>query len=103
MIYPTRLAVLLAAAGAPLALLLGVMAPQLWLAGPAWVIFIAALMLADSFAGGSRQRLETNVEPPEYLAVGVPATITVTAHFPRGTKPHAVEAALLADERLGVE
>ena len=73
MIYPTRFAVMLAAAGAPLALLLGIVAPGLWLAGPAWIIFIAALMLADSFAGGSRQRLQTVVGEMHPLAVGVPA------------------------------
>lgn len=103
MIYPTRLAVLLAAAGAPLAFLLGAIAPELWLAGPAWVILIASLMLADSFAGGSRRRLEARVEAPAALAVGVPATVAVTAGFPRGARPSGVEAALLADARLGVE
>jgi uncharacterized protein (DUF58 family) len=101
MIYPTRLAVLLAAAGAPLAMLLGVMSPELWLAGPAWVIFVAALMLADSFAGGARQRLETTLTPPPWLAVGQPATLEVTARFPRGGSPAAVEAALQAHPRLG--
>lgn len=102
MIYPTRLAVLLAAAGAPLALLLGIVAPGLWLAGPAWIIFVAALMLADSFAGGSRQRLQTVIGELSPFAVGVPATIEVTADFPRGARPRAVEAALSADPRLGV-
>jgi uncharacterized protein (DUF58 family) len=103
MIYPTRFAVLLAAAGAPLAFLLSAFAPELWLAGPAWVILIAALMLADSFAGGSRQRLETRVEAPDQLAVGIPATVAVSASFPRGARPSAVEAALQADARLGLE
>ena len=103
MIYPTRFAVILAAAGAPLALLLSAVAPELWLAGPGWAIFVAVLMLADSFLGGSRGRLETEVEDPGYLAVGVPAEIAVNARFPKGARPGAVEAALQADPRLGLE
>jgi len=103
MIYPTRFAVLLAAAGAPLALLLGAVAPQLWLAGPGWAIFVAVLMLADSFLGGSRGGLVTEVDPPGYLAVGVPAEVEVKARFPKGFRPGAVEAALQADPRMGLD
>lgn len=103
MIYPTRFAVLLAAAGAPLALLMAAVAPQFWLAGPGWVIFVAVLMLADSFLGGSRGNLVAEVDPPGYLAVGVPAEVEVTARFPKGFRPAGVEAALQADPRMGLE
>lgn len=103
MIYPTRLAVLLAAAGAPLALLLGVIAPGLWLAGPAWIVFVVSLMLADAVVGGSRQRLQAEVGDLQTFAVGVPGAVEVTAAFPRGARPRSVEAALSAHPRLGLQ
>ncbi len=103
MIYPTRRAVLLAAAGAPVAVALALASPGWWIVGPAWVLGVLALLLADAAIGGSRQRLQLEAHPPGYLAVGAPASIGLTARFDGGLRPSDVETALEADPRLGLE
>jgi len=103
MIYPTRRAVLLAAAGAPIALALAAVAPSLWLAGLGWVLFVVALMLADSFLGGARQRFEAEVDAPAFAGVGAASAATVKARFTGGVKPSSIQAVLEGDPRLGLE
>ncbi|PTS77664.1 DUF58 domain-containing protein, partial [Sphingomonas sp. HMWF008] len=50
MIYPTRTAVLAAAAGAPFALLVAVALPDRWYVGLAWPIAVLALTLVDGLS-----------------------------------------------------
>ena len=101
MIYPTRRAVLLAGAGAPVALLAAAVAPQAWLAGLGWVLFMAGLMTADALLGPSRRRLEVKIDRPAQLAVGVPAPLDLHARF-LGRAPARLEAALEGNARLGL-
>ena len=70
MIYPTRQAVLLAAAGAPVALLIGLIAPGYWLFGPAWLALLLALGLADVVLGSSPASAQLNLVAPGSLYVG---------------------------------
>ena len=51
MIYPTGRAVLLAAAGAPAALVLGVWFPSIWYVGVGWTLFVFALTAIDAVTG----------------------------------------------------
>lgn len=100
MIYPTRRAVVAAAAGAPVALLLASVAPQMWLAGLAWALVVACLMLADALLAPSRRRIEVKVGRPPCLSVGAPTPLDIHVRY-SGRAPKAVEVALEADERLG--
>ena len=50
MIYPTRLAVLAAAAGAPVALLIAVQMADLWYVALAWPALVVAGVLVDAIA-----------------------------------------------------
>ena len=51
MIYPTRTAVLAAAAGAPVALLVAVALPDRWFVGLAWPVAVLALTLIYALSG----------------------------------------------------
>ena len=57
------------AAGLPVALLVGVMTPGGWLAGPIWIAGVLALAALDALAAGSRTRL--GVETPESIRPAV--------------------------------
>jgi len=54
MIYPTRLAIVLAFLGAPLSLVAALAAPGLWFVGVAWLLLVLGLMGADVLLGGWR-------------------------------------------------
>ena len=84
MIYPTRLSILAALAGAPIALLLGLVQPGLWLAAPAWLMGLGVLMLIDALFGAAPRSVGITFDPPGYLAVAAPATALLQADFSRG-------------------
>jgi uncharacterized protein (DUF58 family) len=100
-IYPTRRAVVLTAAGAPAALLLGAVAPGWWLVGPGWVAVVFGLLLADLAMSARRDRLELSLDPPRTAGVGRAAPLPVRARFSRGPAPSNLQLALEADPRLG--
>ena len=52
-IYPTRAAVLAAATGVPVALIIAVVMPQAWYAGLAWPAAVLLLVAADALSGSS--------------------------------------------------
>ena len=104
MIYPTRRAVMVMAAGVPVALLAGVLTPAGWLAGPVWIAGLLLLVVLDAASSGSRAGL--TLEEPETVraAVGRPGLAGLIVRFsPRGPAPRAVEAALSGEARLGLE
>jgi uncharacterized protein (DUF58 family) len=101
MIYPTRLAVLLAAAGAPLALVLALLGGQLWLLGLAWVAAVAGALVADGLLGAAPLSADIGLEAPETWFLGRPSPVEVTVRFP-GRAPPWLELALEAGERLEV-
>ncbi len=102
MIYPTRRAVLATGAGAPVALLAGVLTPNGWLAGPIWIGVVALLLVADALLAASRQGLELNPPDPLWPAVARPGATQMTARFGRGAVPRQAEGALGGDPRLGL-
>ena len=97
--YPTRRAVALAAAGAPVALAISLAAPQAWAAAAAWVLLTLGLMLADLLLAASPAGLELSVEAPRGLGLGRAAKVVVRARFQRGA-PHEIEIALGANDRF---
>ncbi len=98
-IYPTRRAVLLTALGAPIGVLLGLIAPGLWLVGIAWVAMALGLVLADAGLGADRRRLEVIVTTPAALGIGGLGQVGVALAF-AAAAPRAAELALATDPRL---
>jgi hypothetical protein len=86
-IYPTVRAIGLAAIGMPLALLVGVFAPHLWILGPVWLALIFALVLADAMLGADRQRAELSLTAPGSLTAGVAGEALVQAAFAGAAPP----------------
>ncbi len=101
MIYPTRRAILLLLAGAPAALLLGLIRPELWLFAPGWIAFLVACLLVDALAGAHPRHLKLDAKYPHQVGVGDPFDLKLTAASERGVPRHA-EVALAVDERLAV-
>ena len=102
MIYPTRRAIALAFLGAPIALIVGLMAPGLWLAGVAWVMLILGLVLLDAVLGADRRSLDMHVSGPSALAAGDSGEATLHARFGKGASPARAEAALAAGGLLNI-
>ena len=104
MIYPTRRAVLLMVAGVPVALLVGVLAPSGWLAGPAWIGAVVLLTVLDALSAGSRAALNLDEPEPVRAAVGRPGQIDMTLRFgKKGPTPRSLDAAVSGDLRLGLD
>src|SRR3569623_219520 len=102
MSYLSRTAVLVAALGAPLGLLLALAGGQLWLLGLAWVAAVAAALVADGLMGASPLSAEIGLEAPVTWVLGRVAPVEVTVRFPRQA-PRWLELALEAGDRLKVE
>ena len=103
MIYPTRRCVVAALAGAPVALVLGLVQPGLWLAAPVWLLAVGTLMLLDALLAPWPRGCRITFEAPGYLAVAAPATARLTVAFGKhGRIPRALEAALDAEARVGL-
>lgn len=102
MIYPTRLSVLAALAGAPLALLAGLLQPGLWMAAPAWLLGLGLLMLIDALMAASPAGARIELQAPDYVAVAAPAEARLTTAFGRWGVRRSVQAALDAEPRLGL-
>ncbi|MBQ1542236.1 MAG: DUF58 domain-containing protein [Caulobacteraceae bacterium] len=103
MIYPTARAVGLAALGAPVALLLGVAAPKLWLIGAAWIAVCAAALLLDAVLAADPRKAELDLSSPVSVPVGAPAGLRARAAFAGANRPAVVELALETCERLTVQ
>lgn len=98
-LYPTRRAILLALAGAPLALLVAAAAPGLWVVAAAWVLLAGALVVADALLAAPSHGLSLDVEGPALVGVGGQAELRVRARF-AGPAPREAEIAVAVDERL---
>jgi len=101
-IYPTRRAVFLLAAGVPVALLLALLAPGLWVAGPAWVLALAGLLGLDGWLAPRRGAAQFEVEAPDELGMpsgqGEAALLVGFA----GRAPGELEAAMETNAKLTV-
>lgn len=101
MIYPTRAAILIAAAGVPAALLIGVFAPAHWYAGIAWPLAVVLLTVADALSGAAPSVAAIDVTVPQIANVGGDVDATVRVKLPdRVTPPARCELAIDADRLL---
>lgn len=100
MIRPTRLGVWATAAGAPVALMLGVFLPALWYAGLAWPAAVLLLTLADALAGASPRRAVIDVTMPATVPVGGDADARIDVNVPGHAPPRWCELALDGDPLL---
>ncbi|SEN25051.1 Uncharacterized conserved protein, DUF58 family, contains vWF domain [Sphingomonas gellani] len=98
MIYPTRLAVLATAAGAPVALLVAVAMPDRWPLGLAWPLCLVALTLADGLVGGRRGRLTLTL--PATVGVGEELIATARVEVDGSQLPRSAEVAVATDPLL---
>lgn len=99
MIYPTRRAVLMLLAGAPVALALGLVQPQLWLIAPGWIGFLLICLFLDAIASASPSQLALDAQFPHQVGVGEPFDLSLAARGPRAV-PRRAQIALSADERI---
>ncbi|PZO05936.1 MAG: DUF58 domain-containing protein [Alphaproteobacteria bacterium] len=102
MIYPTRRAVLIVAAGAPVALAFGLIGSAGWVAGPVWVACGLLLAATDALVSASRAGLTIDQPIAPRAAIARPGQANVLARFGKGLMPSQAEAALAADARLGL-
>ena len=99
MVYPTRLAILIALAGAPVVLLISAVAPQAWTLGAAWALTACLLVLVDGWLAASPGSVELDMTLPAALGVGVTGEAVVLARF-AATFPRRLDVALGANDRL---
>ena len=100
MIYPTRLAVLLAGMGVPATLLVAALRGDLWFVGLAWPLTILLLVICDAILAAKDGMIE--VALPESAYVGEQRDVLVTARFNRRS-PALTEVALRTDALVALE
>ncbi|MGE5722216.1 MAG: DUF58 domain-containing protein [Sphingomonadales bacterium] len=101
MIYPTRAAVVAAAAGAPFALLTAAFAPDRWYLGLAWPVAVLALAALDAVTGARRG--QARLEAPPSAAVGETRDCTVAVDIGGRRPPSSAEVALTAGPLVTLE
>ena len=94
MIYPTPRAMFLMLMGTPVFIAVALLAPSLWVLGGAWIIFVAALLLADSMLGAQLRAFKLNLTPPSVLYAGGSDPLPVQVSFEIGPLPQRVETHL---------
>ncbi|NNK47097.1 MAG: DUF58 domain-containing protein, partial [Altererythrobacter sp.] len=98
---PTERAAWIAAGAAPVAVLLGAVAPGAWVIAPAGAAALFTLVLLDAFLAG--QLANWDVDAPADAEVGEAFPIQANARFAKGRAPARIKAALQFDPRLGEE
>jgi uncharacterized protein (DUF58 family) len=101
-IYPTARAIVMAALGAPVALALGLLAPDGWVVGGGWLALLLGLVLLDALIGPSRAAASLVLEAPRVIGVGSEGTLTIRARF-EGAAPRAAQVAVETNARLAAE
>ena len=102
MIYPARSSILIAAAGAPVTLLVGVIAPAHWYMGLAWPVATLLLTLADALIGMPASAAQIAINIPSRASVGgdIDATVRVTLPDGGDASPRYCELAVEGDALL---
>ena len=104
MIYPTSRAIFIAAAGAPVALVCGLLLSSLWPAAALWSLGVALLVALDARLGASQADLKVTVDPPPQIALGgAPGVLTVALAFAGQKSPREVDIAVGANALLTVK
>ena len=92
MIYPTRSAVLAAAAGVPFTLAVAAIMPERWYAGMAWPVAVLLLTLVDSLP-----RSATATRSWRHRPASVGESVEAVARHPRGPPSRKAEIAVAAN------
>jgi uncharacterized protein (DUF58 family) len=102
-IYPTRLAVLAAAAGAPVALIVAMQMADRWYVALAWPALVLLATVIDAVLALSARDMQAVLTLPRTASVGesVEALVSVTATA-KGA-PHRAEVAIASDALVDVE
>ncbi|HEY0131701.1 MAG TPA: DUF58 domain-containing protein [Allosphingosinicella sp.] len=101
MIYPTRMAVLAAAAGVPFTLVVAAAMPERWYGGLAWPVAVLLLTLVDAFTAVRHGEAKLDAPATAYVGSTVEALVTVTL---RGdAAPAEAEVAVAANPLVGLE
>lgn len=100
MIAPTGRLILLVAAGAPVALLLGLFRPEWWVAAPIWIALCLALLAFDALLSAPATRTELALDAPSMVGVGEGFPVTVSAKTRGPGRAHNASVALEVDARL---
>lgn len=101
MIYPTRAAILVAAAGVPIALVVAVAVPGRWYAALAWPLAVLALTLVDALAG--RRGASVTLALPATASVGETVAVDAVVAITGGPPPRLAQIALDPDPLLAME
>ncbi len=102
MLYPTRFAVLLIAAGAPLSVLLALTRAHMWTVGLVWIGFALFLMLADAVLTAPGRSLAVRITTPLGLYIGRPGEMRIDAGFSGRLSPRSVDIAVETNEKLSL-
>lgn len=102
MIYPTRMAVLAAAAGAPVALLIAVQMADRWYAGLAWPAAVLAGVVIDAMLGMNAGRVDATLALPRTASVGESVEAVVTVTMPATGAPGRAEIAIANDPLVDI-
>ena len=99
MIYPTRLAVLAAAAGAPVGLAVAAFAPSRWALALIWPLAVVLLCIADALRslGGARAQIDL----PRQAGVGESCEAKVTVAL-TGSAARSAEVAIDGPEQVEI-
>ena len=100
--YPTVRAVLLAALGLPITLIMAIIIPNFWVLGAGWVAAILGLVVLDVLLSASVKRMEPDLEAPKSTLIGHDYDVRVNAHFGTGIPPRKTELRLTTNDRLSV-
>jgi uncharacterized protein (DUF58 family) len=101
LIYPTRFAAMMAAAGVPLTLVVAAMAPGRWYLALAWPAAILALTLFDALLAPGDGSIAVSV--PDFAYVGETRDLLVTIRFAGPQPPVTASVAIAASPILKVE
>jgi uncharacterized protein (DUF58 family) len=101
LIYPSRRSVLIAAALAPLALMVGVLAPAWWTVGLAAVALLVTLLAVDALLGPARSGASVVCEGPGAVSVGADFAVGTHVRF-EGTAPARLEVSLGGSDIVAV-
>ncbi|MBI1210363.1 MAG: DUF58 domain-containing protein [Alphaproteobacteria bacterium] len=95
MISPTSRAILLAALGAPIALVLVALMPSAWPVGPAWALAVAALILVDAQMASDPASLRVATKAPTLTGIGAGAfEVLIRLGFAPERAPQSAEVAI---------
>ena len=98
MIYPTRMAVLAAAIGVPVTLLVAMLFPATWYAGLGWPLAVLTLVVADAVLG--RAQASAVLALPRSTAVGVALSVPIEIGIAARRAVSAAQVALAPDPLL---